>query len=99
MNTYTKLRNGDWGIRTTDTKVKSNELLVVTKKSGESKEERVGSVIYTGADYALCSIARNGTHRTSNAGQLRGRRTGCSCGSIEGNPRDSDCRQCQYDNE
>jgi len=32
-------------------------------------------------------------------GALRGRRTGCRCGSIEGYPRSSDCRQCQYDNE
>lgn len=31
--------------------------------------------------------------------ELRGRWTGCRCGSIEGSPRDSDCRQCQYDNE
>lgn len=23
--------------------------------------------------------------------------TGCSCGSIEGNPRSSDCSQCQHD--
>jgi len=23
--------------------------------------------------------------------------TGCSCGSIEGNPRPSDCSQCQHD--
>ena len=31
--------------------------------------------------------------------ELRGKWSGCRCGSIEGSPRDSDCRQCQYDNE
>lgn len=25
--------------------------------------------------------------------------TGCRCGSREDEPRDSDCRQCRYDNE
>lgn len=29
----------------------------------------------------------------------RGRWTGCSCGSREDNPRDSDCASCQYDSE
>jgi|GEM_PF-2802873 len=30
---------------------------------------------------------------------IRGRWSGCKCGSIDGRPRPSDCAQCAYDNE
>lgn len=29
----------------------------------------------------------------------RARRTGCSCGSLDGVSRPSDCRQCRFDND
>lgn len=32
-------------------------------------------------------------------GRPRGRWTGCSCGSIDGQPRKSDCWQCRHDSE
>jgi len=32
-------------------------------------------------------------------GALKGRRTGCRCGSIEGYPRNSDCWTCRHDAE
>lgn len=49
------------------------------------------------AQVARAQVGRRGY--SSSRGGLYGRRTGCRCGSIEGSPRDSDCRQCQYDNE
>jgi hypothetical protein len=43
----------------------------------------------------------HGSYRTIGARQesrmSRTGWTGCSCGSIEGRPRDSDCRSCQHD--
>ena len=40
------------------------------------------------------------THPRSNYTARRsygGRRTGCSCGSVEGTTRDSDCWTCKFD--
>lgn len=37
-----------------------------------------------------------GSYRTIG-GRMNSRRTGCSCGSIEGRPRASDCASCQHD--
>lgn len=53
---------------------------------------------------ALVSGAPKSTYSAPSRSQYArrsggGRWTGCSCGSREGNPRDSDCAQCQYDNE
>lgn len=33
----------------------------------------------------------------AGSSRAMGRRTGCSCGSIENNPRRSDCARCQFD--
>jgi hypothetical protein len=35
----------------------------------------------------------------SSSDAIRGRWSGCRCGSIDGRPRASDCAQCAYDNE
>ena len=106
--TYTKLRSGDWGIRVQGT-VEAGAMIVVTKKSGEAKSETVAKVVWSGNGITLCAIgarsssggARYGSYATIGARQqVRMDRTGwsgCSCGSIEGRPRESDCRQCQLD--
>ena len=48
---------------------------------------------YSGAIYG--SYATIGERQ--NARMARTGWTGCSCGSIEGHPRSSDCAQCQHD--
>jgi hypothetical protein len=53
---YTKLRNGDWGLRAPEA-TRDGEILNVTKKSGERKTETVGTVIWRGNGVALCTIA------------------------------------------
>jgi hypothetical protein len=48
MATYTKLRSGDWGIRGRG--LVEGRDVTVTKKSGETKTERVTKIIWTGSD-------------------------------------------------
>jgi len=42
--------------------------------------------------YANATIGQRQNERMSRTGW-----TGCSCGSIEGHPRSSDCASCQHD--
>ena len=58
MTTYTKLQNGDWGLRGAG--IVSGQIVTVTKKSGESKSETVGRILWQGDDVVLATIARNG---------------------------------------
>lgn len=48
--------------------------------------------------YSQCYSCANPGARSSR-GSLRGKWTGCACGSIEGTPRKSDCATCRFDNE
>jgi hypothetical protein len=109
MNTYTKLSNGNWGLRiqSGQTRIQSGDSIVVTKKSGETKNEKVGKIVWTGNGVTLATIAplpaRYGSYSTIGE-RTRERMdrtgwTGCSCGSIEGHPRPSDCASCRFDND
>lgn len=60
MATYTKLKNGEWGIRSTSP-IADGQQVLVTKKSGQTKNETVGHVIWRGNGVNLATIA------TSNA--------------------------------
>jgi len=107
MATFTKLRDGSWGIKLGKADMghgRSGAVVKVQTKAGEVKSVTVQRVVAKGADYALCSIvsdrapARSSSSR-SYGGTLYGRRTGCSCGSIEGRIQDSDCWTCKHDAE
>lgn len=54
---YTKLKDGSWGIRAEGTTVTTGSTVTVTKKSGESKRETVGKVLWTGNGVILATIA------------------------------------------
>lgn len=54
--TYTKLQSGEWGIRVTGT-VSPGVTVPVSKKSGETKTETVGKVVWSGNGVSLCTIA------------------------------------------
>lgn len=64
MSSYTKLRDGTWGVRS-DTKVATGDTISVRKKDGESKLETVRAVLWTGPDSRtgrtiwLCAIERD----------------------------------------
>jgi hypothetical protein len=62
--TYTKLQSGEWGIRVTGS-VTPGAKVVVTKKSGETKEETVGKVVWAGNGISLCTITASAPARPS----------------------------------
>lgn len=47
-NTWTKLRNGQWGIKGRN--LSAGQVAFVTKRSGERKQVRVDRIIWTGDD-------------------------------------------------
>lgn len=56
--TYTKLRDGSWGIRATNA-VAPGASISVTKKSGENKIENIGRVIWSGNGVWLATIEKS----------------------------------------
>ncbi len=96
--TYTKLKSGSWGIRSTEA-LREGASITVTKKDGSTKLETVGKIVWSGGGVWLATTSRSAAPGSSlRRGTSRGRRTGCSCGSIEDTPRPSDCRSCQFEN-
>lgn len=102
--TYTKLKDGSWGIRVTGDKPVKGDRITVTKKSGESKTETIRAILWSGDGVTLCAVEQTSAPRKSytersygSGGSLRGRRTGCSCGSIEGEYHDYYCSSCRFE--
>lgn len=56
MTTYTKLQNGNWGLRIQGS-AQAGQMIAVVKKSGESKKEQVGKIVWTGNGVTLATIA------------------------------------------
>lgn len=111
MASYTKLKNGDWGLRLPG-KATAGQTITVKKKNGETEKKTIARVLWvgkdlkTGQEISLCSIEQEAVIRSyCVTGQPSAiRRTGCSCGSREdsagqliSSPRN--CRQCLYDSE
>lgn len=63
MVTYTKLRDGSWGVRGPVSEVTSGTVRVA-KKDGTVRTEMVTRVVWTGNGVALATIAAH-SHRTS----------------------------------
>ncbi len=100
MASYTKLKSGEWGIRVQGA-AKQWQTVSVTTKAGKNKTETVTKVIWSGNGVTLCAIQSRetaGASRSSSRGSLRGKWTGCACGSREDEPRDSDCTSCRFEN-
>lgn len=57
---YTKLRDGSWGIRVPDAlRATAGSVVSVKKQSGETKDEIVDRVLWSGQGISLCSIRRS----------------------------------------
>lgn len=56
--TYTKLRDGSWGIRGPAAEIQSYKNVTVTKKDGTSKTEMVVSVVWSGNGVSIATIAK-----------------------------------------
>lgn len=97
--TYTKLNSGAWGARST-VQLTPGQTITVTKRDGSTKTETVDKVVRSGNGTWLAALRRAETKSSQPPRRReRGIRTGCSCGSIEDNPRPSDCRSCRFENE
>lgn len=57
---YTKLRNGDWGMRIQG-RVTVGDTVTVTKKDGSTKEEVVGSIVWSDDKITLATMDRGHT--------------------------------------
>ena len=72
--------------------------MVVPEKADEARKIVAGAgpkKAYSGGASRYGSYATIG--QRTNERMRRTGWTGCSCGSIEGHPRSSDCAQCQHD--
>lgn len=80
--TYTKLRDGSWGLRGPAAALKPGASVTVAKRSGETKTETVGRVLWTGDGVAMTTIAggsapaRTGGTGAPNARRARAGRRG-----------------------
>ncbi len=84
--TYSKLRDGSWGVRVEGT-VSEGASVTVTKKSGESKSETIRRVLWSGGGISLCAIGgSNGHSHTSSRSHSH---------SYE----DRVCRDCGHDGD
>ena len=83
--TYTKLRDGSWGVRVPGS-VTPGQSVVVTKKSGETKQETILRVlaVFQPENVSLCSIQQSTQASSSRSG--RSSRSGCyeceECGDM-----------------
>jgi hypothetical protein len=100
--TWAKLRDGSWGVRLTSVGSPGDQV-TVRKKSGQTSKVTLGRLIWTDRSVWLFTVGTGGSSGSSGSSGSRshshGRWTGCSCGSIEDEPRDSDCASCRYDNQ
>lgn len=99
--TWTKLNDGSWGVRVPG-RATVGQRIEVSRRDGTRETKTVGAVLWTGTardgrPASLVSIVASA--RRANAGDGHGRWTGCSCGSLEGVSRRSDCRSCRFENE
>ena len=92
--TYTKLKDGSWGIRIDGTAT-AGQSITVTKKSGDTKAEKISRVLWSGKDaksgknVSLCSIAQSGSSSGHGAKPGTCVNCGASC-----NPRYRRCLDC-----
>jgi hypothetical protein len=72
--TFTKLKDGSWGLRVAG-EVAAGDEVTVSKRDGSSETKSVGRVLWTGSGVALCTIADSGARRSGTMryrGQSRG---------------------------
>lgn len=96
---YTKLRSGNWGVRSTSQLLVGSTVSVV-KRSGDSKSETVGVLVWSGQGVWLYAIASVGSQSASR-GVSRGRGRYAPYAPCEGwasdnphAPRSGHCSMC-----
>lgn len=91
--TYTKLKSGNWGIRSTEA-LQEGQVVTVTKKNGETKTEAVDKVVWSGNGVWLAAVRPSDRpRRDPDAPGRNGMMPGC--GACRGLGRM--CKQCAFD--
>jgi len=72
MITYTKLRNGSWGLRGPASALRAGAQVTVTKRSGESKTVRVGRVLWSNDTTAIATVQRGSSRNGGSSYRRRG---------------------------
>ena len=63
--TYTKLRDGSWGVRVIGAAVTAGQSLTVNTKAGEAKGETIDRVLWSGDGASICSVVARKRHSCS----------------------------------
>lgn len=103
MNTYTKLKNGSFGVKVVGDAF-TGKIVSVQTKAGKIKTETIKTVLWTGIDkfsnlgkIALCTILQNTYPSQSQKSPNRDqgwRNNGCSACRSQGGGW---CQQCYFD--
>lgn len=100
--TYTKLRDGSWGVRLEGGPLPAGSTVTVTKRDGGQKQETIKAVVWsgkdkhTGAEVSVCSIKSASGHLGSKAEMCAecNRRPGVVMCSDSSGVRALCCRKC-----
>lgn len=91
--TYTKLRDGSWGIKLTGVSGTIPVSVLVTKRDGSTKQERIAKVLWRGDDAMICSLeSKQKTHQNYGG---TGYRMVKGCGACR--QLGKMCKQCYFD--
>lgn len=97
---FAKLKTGAWGVRIVGSAaVMAGSPVTVTTRAGERKTITLGQRVWEGDGVTLWACAAEARRASSGYGGSGYRRTGCSCGSVEGMVKSSDCWTCRHDAE
>jgi len=67
-NSYTKMRDGSWGIRVASEAVRPGSSWLVSKRSGETSTEKVDKVVWSGGGVSLCTIRATKSYSAQKSG-------------------------------
>lgn len=76
--TYTKLKNGEWGIRI-EGSVSVGQFVPVKKKDGTINGETVAAVLWSSGGVSVCSIATSKKSTSKKSAWPRKNRVGSGC--------------------
>lgn len=85
---FTKLRNGDWGVKGPAVAIVPDEAVTVTKRDGTTKVVIAAAVVWTDGEVAIASLAPERNQRSTR----RDRPECTECGAH--GPAGHQCREC-----
>ena len=93
--TYTKLRTGAWGVRSTE-RLTAGQTVTVERRDGTRKAETIHTIVWTGQGVTIAALAPKGAAAAAEApAAARPERGVRGCGDCARSGRM--CRQCAFD--